>query len=218
MATEQFSKRLRRLLIGTPRLKWAVRQMERSGLNALLDSRPAGAIPPSDFDLWTLWGLIRSSRPDYVVEFGVGCSTYVIAEALHRNNRGILHSVDANDRWIAEVEDQLPAHLRERIRLHSSSLTKMQIEGEPCHAYTTVPQIPIDFIYLDGPDTRDVPDWTSKPMAADPILLEARFRPGFQMMVDKRPTNVAFLRRRLSRNYLIKSDDIFRNTLFSLKE
>jgi hypothetical protein len=192
--------------------------MERSGLNALLDSRPADAIPPSDFDLWTLWGLIRSSRPDYVLEFGVGCSTYVIAEALHRNGSGIVHSVDANDRWIAEIEGRIPSHLRGRIKLHCSELSKMQIEGSPCHVYKTVPQIPIDFIYLDAPDTRDIPGWTLKPIAADPVVLEPRFRTGFQMMVDKRPANVAFLRRHLTRQYRIRTDDIFRNTLFSLKE
>jgi hypothetical protein len=153
-----------------------------------------------------------------VLEFGVGCSTYVIAEALHRNSHGVLHSVDANASWIAEIESRIPVHLREHVSLHFSELATTEIAGEPCHVYKTVPEIPIDFLYLDGPDTRDIPSWTHKPIAADPIVLEDRFRPWFRMMVDKRPANVAFLKRHLRRRYQIKSDDLFRNTFFLLRE
>jgi hypothetical protein len=140
-----------------------------------------------------------------------------MAAALRKNGAGHLLCVDASRRWIAETARLLPPELAPYVTLHYSEAAVDTVNGVLCHRYRDIPIDTIDLLYLDGPDTRDVVGWPGgKPMSADPIHLEARFRPGFRMYVDGREPNVAFLKQWLRRRYRVKRDRWFRQTCFDL--
>lgn len=206
----------RRVKVGV-RVRWSRRGMRSSGLDALLARRPADAYRPSPVDMWTLYRNIRLRKPMLVMEFGTGCSTLVIAAALRRNGRGRLISVDANERWLAESEKGLPPDLRPLVTLHFSPCVVETIDGTRCHRFAHLPDLPLDFLFLDGPGIADVPDWAdNKPMSSDPIHLEPRFNWGFRMLVDGRRDNAAFLRHHLRRSYQVHEERPFRLTRFDL--
>ena len=48
-----------------------------------------------------LYSLVRAFRPKLIVETGVssGSSSYAILQALHKNGRGVLYSIDYPDAW-----------------------------------------------------------------------------------------------------------------------
>jgi hypothetical protein len=190
--------------------------MRAAGLAQLLDDRPADALRWSPVTLWTLYRHVRARRPHAVVELGTGCSTVIIGEALRRNGAGHLISVDANARWLGETEKNLPPALRPFVTLLHSPVLIEEIDGEPCHRFSLLPDQSLDFLYVDGPGPKDVPGWQGKVVAADPIHLEARFNPGFRMVVDKRSRNVTFLRRHLRRSYRVGENRRFGLTRFEL--
>jgi hypothetical protein len=192
--------------------------MQAAGLAKLLDDRSPEAIGWSSAKMWTLYRNIRSRCPQRVMELGTGCSTVVIAEALRRNGMGHLVTVDANERWLGETEKSLSPALRRHVTLHHSPIVVDAIEGEACHRYVDLPDQPLDFLYVDGPDRKDVPGWThGKPVAADPLHLEPEFSPGFRMLFEKRSATIAFLRRHLRRRYRVRHDRYFLLTSMDLE-
>lgn len=199
-------------------LRWATWRTKSSGLLGLLEGMGNTAIKPQFYDAWNLYRNVRSRQPGHILEFGVGVSTVVMAEALHRNGGGRLTTVDASERWLGEMERSLPQHLRPYVALHYSPLAIMSHAGDPCHRYTDVPGGPIDLLYLDGPDGADVPGWGvgNDQVAADPVLMEGQFTPSFRMIVDTRVRNIAFLRKHLTRRYRYRYHDIFKVGTFDL--
>jgi hypothetical protein len=205
-----------RRAIGSARYRWALQRLRWLGIVRLLGDRPADAIPVSPVDMLLLYRSIRARRPKVVMEFGTGNSTLVIAEALRRNGAGHLLSVDTSRRWIGETEKNMPAQLRPFVTLHHSPCARDATDSEPCHRYLDLPDRPLDFLFLDGPDPGDVADWTGHPIASDPVHLEHRFNPGFRMLIDARKANTAFLKRRLKRSYRISEDRRFKLTILDL--
>lgn len=199
-------------------IRWARWRMRNSGLTALFANRPSDAIPPSGYDLWCLYRTVRRRFTASAVEYGAGCSTLVIAEALHRNGVGHLVSFEANPRWAAQIERDIPPYLRSRITLVHSPIEVIEIDGERCHRFRDpLPHGAPDFVYLDGPHPLDIPGWAGPELAADPVIIEEKLAPHSQIMVDARLANVAFLKRHLKRNYRVWHHDIFKVTVFSLK-
>jgi hypothetical protein len=160
------------------------------------------------------------ARAAPVVEFGVGNSTLVMAEALARNGSGKLWTTDVSARWLGDTHRCIPDRLRHGVELRQSALETMQIDGDPCHRFVSHPPADrIDLLFLDGPSPKDVPGWVhggKRPVAADPVLLEDRFAEGFRMIVDARAHNVAFLKRHLKRRYRVRTDPVFKITTFDL--
>lgn len=193
--------------------------MERSGLNDMFRGRPSNAIAPQGYDLWNLYTKVRRHRPKIVMELGVGCSTYVLAEAPERNGEGRLYTVDANKHWLGVTQSEIPDRLKKRVEFVYSPCRAMVYEGEDCHHYTDLPDIVPDFFYLDGPDPTDVEGWPDEraERAVDPVLMEQSLRPGFMMVVDARMENLAFLKRHRKRRYRIRHHDIFKVTSFILR-
>lgn len=143
----------------------------------------------------------------------------VLAEALSRNGQDQLYTIDANEHWLDVAQKGFPDRLRERVRFIHSPLEAVEHAGEVCSRFTKVPDAAPDFLYLDGPAPGDVPGWPQGKAvcAADPVLLESRFAPGFCMVVDGRTENVAFLKRQLRRNYAVRHNDMFKLTTFQLQ-
>jgi hypothetical protein len=174
------------------------------GVAPLLARRPANAYPYSGLEMWRLYYDMRRRQPETVMEFGVGCSTIVIAAALHRNNKGRLFTVDASEEWLSVCRDALPEHLRRRVEFVYSPVEV--IPGEQAHRYSRLPDVSLDYLFIDGPSVQHVPSWEGPPVAADPVLSDMKFNEGARIMVEGRPRNVQFLRERLGSNWRMEKD------------
>ena len=199
---------------------------EASGLRSLFENLPAdpSALRPDVNDLVRLHRLVRTRPCVTVLEFGIGCSTIVLAHALDQNEQTHgeelreritrnsqlfqVFSVDANQRWIDHTAERIPAPLAARVHLRHSAVSATTFGGRLCHTYDTLPNVVPDFIYLDGPDPADVtgavngldfsaPERTV--MAADILVMEPTLLPGTVVVVDGRENNVRFLTRNLQR-------------------
>ena len=199
--------------------------------------------PPQSADLVRLHKLIRQRKSFTVLEFGVGYSTLVIADALQKNrlewaalpdkppirNRFMfqLFSVDASPEWIEKVKAGLPEHLRPSVHFHHAGVEIGTHNGRLCHFYETLPDIVPDFIYLDGPSPKDVKGsirglsfqcYERTVMGADLLLMEPTFLPGTFILVDGRTNNARFLEKNFQRDYRITWDKEGDVTTFELME
>ena len=199
--------------------------------------------PPEPNDLCRLHKLIRTRRCFTILEFGLGYSTIVMADALQKNeedwinlpqkpeirNRFMfqLFSVDASKDWIDTARNRCPRHLVNRVHLHSSEVEIGTYNGQLCHYYKDLPDIVPDFIYLDGPSAKDVKGSINgmsfqceerTVMSADLLLMESTFLPGTFIIVDGRTNNARFLERHFTRHYEVKWDREGDVTTFELME
>lgn len=191
-------------------------------------------LPPESEDLVFLHQKIRERKAFTVLEFGVGYSTLVMAHALLQNKRefeeapveirkGIrcnspfeLHAVDASTEWIDRCKLLISSHpeLVEVVTLHHSDVSCTQLQGRMCHAYSNIPDVIPDFIYLDGPSTEHVSgsvygmtfsnNSDRTVMSADPCIMEPTLLPGVFMVVDGRTNNARFIRNNLQRCWAYK--------------
>ncbi len=188
-------------------------------------------IPPQPSDLARLHKLIRTRLSFTVLEFGVGYSTIVLADALAKNeedwsrlaqrpevrNRYMfqLFSVDASKRWIRHCKRHTPSQLMKRTHLHHSRVSVGTFRGQLCHFYDNLPDVVPDFIYVDGPSPKDVRGSIRglsfrrderTVMAGDLLLMEPTFLPGTLILIDGRTNNARFLIRNLLRSYEVVWD------------
>ena len=84
-----------------------------------------------------------------------------------------------------------------------------------CSLYERIPDIVPDFIYLDGPNPKDVEGNINgisfkcnerTVISADLLLMESTFLPGTYILVDGRTNNVNFLRNNFKRKYFFNWD------------
>ncbi len=199
--------------------------------------------PPEKEDLIRLHKLIRTRKPFTVLEFGVGYSTAIIADALAKNqqdwlklkkrpetrNRYLfkLFSIDASKHWINYTETRLPKSLKKIVTFHHSGVSIGQFRDQVCHYYDKLPDIVPDFVYLDAPDTHQVRGNIHglsfqcnerTVMAADLLLMESTLLPGTFILVDGRTNNARFLARNFQRQYRVKWDQKNDVTIFELME
>lgn len=200
-------------------------------------------IPPEPADLARLHRIARRRKSFTVLEFGLGYSTIVLADALRKNqedwerlperppirNRFMfqLFSVDASEDWIRNIKSRLPSHLVERVHIQRSEVEIGTYCGQLCHYYKKIPDIVPDFIYLDGPSPKDVQGEINglsfqcderTVMSGDLLLMEPTFLPGTFILVDGRTNNARFLARNFKRRYEIHWDRAEDFTTFELKE
>ena len=186
--------------------------------------------PPIIPDLSRLYNLVRNNKPFTVLEFGIGYSTIIIAQALYENKKQFnnihnkrirnskmfkLFSVDASQKWIDEVKKKIPDHLKDFINISRSDVEIKNINNQICHVYKEIPDINPEFIYLDGPHPLDPKENINNvsfqclertPISADILLLESTLLPGTRILVDGRTNNVRFLRNNFKRNFKFKWD------------
>ncbi len=181
------------------------------------------------YDLANLHRIVRRLRPAVVIEFGCGYSTLALAHALKFNSEktgkvGRLYVVEAVEKWASNVRKKW-SDLADWVEIRVSELKVHSFNGQVCHVFADLPNVRPDFIYLDGPDVKGHPTGSINgltpsgmvfPCAADPLLYEWSFYPGFEMLVDGRYANVEFLKRNFRRDYRIKSSALHNNTLFRL--
>ena len=194
-------------------------------INATVDPANAVPFPPELDDLIRLHYLVRSRKVTTVLEFGVGKSTVVLADALKKNkaehgayvaanlrraNPFEIHSVDTSKQWVAQCKKQMPAELSAFAHFSVSGVEMTTFNGRACTMYKELPNVCPDFIYLDGPDQFAVTNsvrgisTASKdrlPMSADLLLMEPFLLPGTLIVVDGRTANARFLRNNFQRNW-----------------
>ena len=68
---------------------------------------------------------------------------------------------------------------------------EIEFEGELAFQHDIPPQAQVDFIYLDGP-----PLTAERSIAVDPLILENNLSADAMIVVDGRPWNVDFLKRK----------------------
>jgi hypothetical protein len=199
--------------------------------------------PPDLEDLVRIHKLIRKRHIFTVLEFGVGYSTWVIADALQKNeadwnvlaerpairNRFAFQvfSVDASKAWIGTSEGRIPKSLQARIHLHHSNVKIGTFQGRLCHFFDDLPDIVPDFIYLDGPAPKDVRGSLNgmsfqcderTVMSGDLLVMEPILLPGTFVLIDGRTNNARFLQRNFQRNWRMVQDREGDITTFELVE
>ena len=222
-----------------------------SGLGALVEAFDGaravggGATPLAAVmaDLVRLHRLVRQHRRMVVLEFGVGYSTVVLAHALAANEAeferlqpaGVVvgahdfqvFSVDACAAWLNSVKRGLPDEIVDRTKLVHSTVRTGTFRDRLCHYYDALPDAVPDFIYLDGPDPRDVAGSINGlgfaggrrvPMAADVLLMEPSLLPGAMILADGRTANARFLERHFYRTFRSNYDPDADVTCFVLDE
>lgn len=182
------------------------RYVERSALAYL---KSVGLDLPTDpfamngnkaVDIAYLHKRIRVLQPKYVLEFGCGISSIAIDHAIRMNRGGDLYILEANPDWAQAVQDRVFA------KITVDDPIAIEINGQACHVFPRLPNISPDFIYLDGPDPRDIvgdvrgitPTYAC---SADILYYEWNLYPGAVIVVDGRKTNVEFLRANLKRKW-----------------
>ena len=201
------------------------------------------AIPIDREDLVRIHRLIRQRKCFTVLEFGVGFSTIVIADALMKNkadweqlenppairNRYLFQcfSVDSSQEWLERSKARLPEVLQNFVNFQYSRVEIGTYQGQLCHYYKTLPDIVPDFIYLDGPDPQTVEGSINgmtfqckerTVMSGDLLLMEPIFLPGTFILVDGRTNNARFLQNNFKRDYEIIWDRKGDVTTMELKE
>lgn len=204
---------------------------------------PKLRFPPEAEDLVRLHKLVRSRKCFTITEFGCGYSTLILADALEKNrldwealeqkpeirNRYMfqLFSVDTSQRWLTDMEERFPPHLKDRVTFSFSEVEIGKHNGQICHYFEKIPNVVSDFYYLDGPFTKDVKgsinglsfDCEERTvMAADLLLMESTFLPGTFILVDGRVNNARFLKRNFTREYIFNYDKEGDVTTFELNE
>lgn len=183
-------------------------------------------IKPKFRDLSRLHSIVRERKCLTVMEFGVGFSTFVIADALEKNKAEwsgletqpelrelspfMLHSVDSGSKWIEATTSILSNRLKDRVRFYDRSVKVGQFNGRLCHFYEQLPDVVPDFIYIDGPDPVTVigevngQSWRNPArivMSADLLAIEPCLMPGTLVLLDGRTLNARFLASHLYRNW-----------------
>ena len=199
--------------------------------------------PPVAEDLARLHRLIRKRKAFTVLEFGSGLSTIVMADALSKNKADFLaleekpelrnrfmfqiFSVESDKQWIEHSQSNFPKHFLEHVNFHYSEIKIDTFNGRICHFYDNLPDIVPDFIYLDGPNPKDVKGNVNgmtfqcderTVMAADLLLMESILLPGTFILVDGRTNNARFLKNNFQRNFEMSWDKDGDVTSFELKE
>ncbi len=191
------------------------RALAARGYDRLFDARPANAYPPVWSDLWFLYRQVRDFKPKVMLEFGGGCSTLIYAQALADNAAdgapGYLYSLDADEVWTGVTARSLPAHLKPFCDVAYTPAMPVEYDDTPAWRFRDVPDVVPDFVYLDGPAL--TPD---RKVAVDVLDLEARFPPGFHLLVDGRSRNCAFLESHFKRRYAKEHRRVLKSTTYTL--
>ncbi|NQU31738.1 MAG: hypothetical protein HQ521_00750 [Bacteroidetes bacterium] len=190
---------------------------------------------PDCDDLVRLHHIIRSRKVMTVLEFGVGWSTAVMADALYKNHvdyadkikntlRRVdpftLYTVDTEKKYIDITENNLPDHLRPHVEFLTTSAYLTTFNGRICGRLEKLPNICPDFVYSDGPSFRSIKgdvngismDHQDRTIiTSDLLMMEPLFLPGTLILFDGQTNNARFHKNNFQRNWKykhLKKEDI----------
>ena len=191
------------------------RTFAANGLEARLRGLMAEAFKPKYDDLIRLWDLVCEKRPAFILEYGSGCSTLVMAAALEQNRRegkgtGRLLAIEGYGKWwdhtyshlteseriFVEVRVLQPQIVKRSLKLNKDgevawySIKKGDdvMQGVVGLIYPELHDLAPDMIYLDGPDPESVPGYVdSKGVVLPAIVFD------FLDMEDRLPQNTTLV-------------------------
>jgi hypothetical protein len=198
--------------------------------NFLVDPNTTIPFPIDVTDLVRLHKLVRERKVFTILEYGLGYSTMIMADALYKNklefescedsiksiircnNMFELHTVDNDRYWISHLRKRIEqfTNIHNIIHIHYSTCTTGTFNSRICHFYDQHPNIVPDFIYVDGPAACSVKghyngiDFTCLDrtvMSGDLLVQEPTFIPGLFIIIDGRTNNAYFLKNNLQRKY-----------------
>ncbi len=192
---------------------------------------------PELFDLYRLHQIILKYKRTTVLEFGIGWSTKIFANALlinkkkfskkvkslRFNNPFEVHAVDNFKKYINETQKKLSTNEKKITFIKFSDVKMCQYNGIISTEYNQLPRINPDLIYLDGPSLFNVKGSINNistshkdymPISCDILKIEYFLRPGTIIVIDGRTTNYRFLKNNLQRKW--KSFDDFENDQYFL--
>jgi hypothetical protein len=161
--------------------------------------------------MWFIYRLVRKHKPKVVLEFGSGCSTVVIAQALADNGAGHVTSVDSQQDWAEVTRSTIPEELTSYCEVVYAPAVEEQYRGEAVFRHVDAPALLPDLVYLDGPVLN-----SRVKAAVDLVYLEDQLPDGFVLAVEGRMANVEFLRRHFNRNYRVSWHRFSTTTVFQL--
>ena len=206
----------------------AQRYLQENALMDYLQDGKDGQNKPNYSDLARLHHVAVRRKSFTVLEFGVGWSTVVLADALRKNKAAWerlqnkpsirnstpfqVFAVDSSQEWIDNTKRLIPPDLMKYVEFSYSKVEAGKFNGHMCHFYESIPDVVPDFIYLDAPDPLTVggavhglswrnPDRTV--MAADILVMEPMLLPGTFVLVDGRTNNARFLANNVQRSWEI---------------
>jgi hypothetical protein len=188
---------------------WAYRQLQRLGLIDCFRDYPPEAIKPKYHQLYALYKLVRKRKPAVLLELGGGYSTFAFAQAccdLAKAGHVVrFHSVDGSEYWQGVVKKHMPPELKQFVNFHRVDMHWFELDGESVSAFRSLPVEEANLVFVDGGGM------------ANALLLEKNAPSDYAILVDGRTDTVAFLRRRLHGDYMVKSGPEDHQTFFELK-
>ena len=198
------------------------------------------AFQPELDELYLLHRYIIQFKRMTVLEFGIGWSTIVMANAiaynkkkyknktkdLRMNNAGEIHCLDNSKAWIKIMNSKLKKYSK-IVKLNYSEAYMDKFNGKFCTSFKKIPNINPDFIYLDGPDQFNIKGKINgfninnndlMPMTSDILKIEHFLKPGTIIIVDGRASNSRFLNSNFQRNWKYSYNEYNDQHVFLLDE
>ncbi|MDR2406853.1 MAG: hypothetical protein LBE13_01900 [Bacteroidales bacterium] len=223
-------------------------EKKEQGIFDAVDKNNKTPFAPVPEDLYRLHTLVRRRKVFNVLEFGLGFSTIVMADALKKNKDDFyssneqpeiritqpfkLYSVDASEYWIDTFSKKYSKIFPyfDILELTYSKCNIGEHCGQICHFYMNIPNVITDFIYLDGPSGHDddvqgsinglsfIDCLERTVISGDLLKMESTLLPGTMIIVDGRVNNVRFLKNNLKRSYNFEYIDDEDISVFELCE
>jgi len=199
-------------------------------------------------DVYRLWKYVRSHKPKFILEYGSGFSTVTMAAALQKNNLegtpGKLLSIEGHERWKENTESLLTEEekqftevkvLTPEICYKKLKIQKMgqvgwyktrrnipNTQGIIALEYKECVKLVPDFIFLDGPDPKSVPNYGDDqghfpPIVIDALQMEKNLPKGSTILVDGRGSNCTILFNNLKEEWSCKKLHFSQSTVFRKK-
>jgi Methyltransferase domain len=177
----------------------AYRRLKKLGLTQMYGNTPSYVYQPDWADLLNIYETVRRRKPRIIIEFGSGCSTLMFARALVDNGSGYLYSIDASEPFLRRTQSYLPENLKPYVSLSYSEIEIGEMSGQNVMWHQSVPDVPADLVYLDGPDYQDFS--ADIETQADGILLESKASKDYTILIDGRWQTFEFTRDNLKGRY-----------------
>lgn len=198
--------------------RWAEWRLGKVVDPAVWRRRPQDACPPCFFDLWNLYRLVRQKRPRIVMEFGAGCSTVVLAEALAKNSQegwpSYCYSLDESEYWADAAREMLSDRQRRFCEVWYSPVEPKSYTGMPGWRYTRKPAgVVPDLIYLDGPGLTP-----ERQVAVDVLEMEPLLPVHCCVVVDARWVNAFWMRYHLKEHWSFSPSWLYGRSVLEKKQ
>ena len=195
------------------RRRQSFRALKRLGIIDYFRDYPPDAFRPQYDDLFGLYLITMRRRPAVILELGGGYSTFVFAHAVRelflQNHQIAFYSVDELDHWQRVVKNHLPRELLPFVHFWRSDPELIEMNGELVSTFGSLPLTAANLVYVDG---GLVP---GNHIGADALVLEREAPIDYAVLVDNRKRTVNFLKRNLTKPYVIGRGPTGSQSLFA---